>query len=101
VRHDREQKPGVSNLIEIMSVATGETFAEIESRYDGQGYGRFKEDVGEAVIDLLRPIQQRYAELRADERELHRLLELGAEKARAEATPTLSTMYDRMGFARP
>src|SRR5262249_3022575 len=76
VRHDRQGKPGVSNLIEIMSVATGETFAEIESRYNGQGYGKFKEDVGEAVIDLLRPIQRRYQELRADEHELHRLLEL-------------------------
>ena len=100
VRHDRDGKPGVSNLIEIMSVATGETFAKIESRYDGQGYGRFKEDVGEAVIELLQPIQQRYRELRADERELHRLLELGADKARAESAPTLAAMYDRMGFAR-
>ena len=101
VRHDRDGKPGVSNLIEIMSVATGETFAKIESRYDGQGYGRFKEDVGEAVIELLQPIQQRYRELRADERELHRLLELGADKARVESAPTLAAMYDRMGFARP
>jgi tryptophanyl-tRNA synthetase len=100
VRHDPEAKPGVSNLIEIMSVATGETFAEIESRYDGQGYGKFKEDVGESVIELLGPIQQRYRELRTDEQELHRMLELGAEKARAASAPTLSAMYERMGFAR-
>src|SRR5262249_8740725 len=100
VRHDPQGKPGVSNLIEIMSVATGETFAEIESRYNGQGYGKFKEDVGEAVIDLLRPIQRRYTELRADEHELHRLLELGAEKAHAASAATLTAMYDRMGFAR-
>jgi tryptophanyl-tRNA synthetase len=100
VRHDRDAKPGVSNLIEIMSVATGETYAEIEARYDGQGYGRFKEDVGEAVIELLRPIQRRYQELRADEHKLHRMLELGAEKARGASAPTLTAMYERMGFAR-
>src|SRR5262249_58280998 len=64
VRHDREAKPGVSNLIEIMSVATGETFAEIESRYDAQGYGKFKEDVGEAVGALLAPDRSRVAEVR-------------------------------------
>ena len=58
VRHDRDEKPGVSNLIEIMSVATGEPIAEIESRYDGAGYGQFKEDVGEAVVALLDPIRR-------------------------------------------
>jgi len=100
VRHDRNAKPGVSNLIEIMSVATGESFAEIESRYDGQGYGRFKEDVGEAVIEVLLPIQQRFAELRADEAKLRRLLELGAEKGREASAPTLAAMYERMGFAK-
>jgi tryptophanyl-tRNA synthetase len=101
VRHDPEQKPGVSNLIEIMSVATGETFDEIEARYDGQGYGPFKEDVAEAVVQLLAPIQKRYHELRADEPELHRMLAVGAEKARAESAPTLKTIYERMGFVLP
>src|SRR6266540_1989153 len=101
VRHDRERKPGVSNLIEIMSVATGEPIAEIESRYDGAGYGRFKEDVGEAVVALLDPIRQRYAALRADARELQRLLAVGAEKARKESEPTLAAMYERMGFVLP
>jgi tryptophanyl-tRNA synthetase len=101
VRHDREQKPGVSNLIEIMSVATGETFDEIEARYDGQGYGPFKEDVAEAVVQLLAPIQERYRELRADEPQLHRLLAVGAEKAHAESAPTLKTIYERMGFVLP
>jgi len=100
VRHDRAEKPGVSNLIEIMSVATGESFAEIESRYDGQGYGRFKEDVAEAIVELLRPIQERYRALRSDEAELHRLLTFGADKARATSASTLETMYERMGFAR-
>jgi tryptophanyl-tRNA synthetase len=100
VRHDRDEKPGVSNLIEIMSVATGDPIAEIESRYDGAGYGQFKEDVGEAVVALLDPIRQRYDALRADARELQRLLAVGAEKARKESDPTLERMYDVMGFVK-
>jgi tryptophanyl-tRNA synthetase len=101
VRHDRAEKPGVSNLIEIMSVATGEAIGDIESRYDGTGYGQFKEDVGEAVIGVLAPIRERYEALRADEGELRRLLEIGAKKARAESAPTLERMYEVMGFVRP
>jgi tryptophanyl-tRNA synthetase len=93
-------KPGISNLIEIMSVATGATPETIEARYDGQGYGRFKEEVAEAVIALLEPVRGRYEQLRADPDELSRLLALGAEKARAASSPTLTAMYERMGFAR-
>src|SRR5262249_12593655 len=74
VRYDRDEKAGISNLIEIMSVATGDSFEAIESRYDGSGYGQFKTDVGDAVVALLDPIRQRYEELRADEPELRRLL---------------------------
>ena len=101
VRHDPTEKPGISNLIEILSVATGDSIAEIESRYDGAGYGQFKEDVGEAVVQLLGPIQQRYRELRSDDAELQHLLAVGAEKARETSAPTLEAMYDRMGFVRP
>jgi len=101
VRHAPAEKPGVSNLIEIMAVATGEPIAAIETRYDGEGYGRFKEDVAEAVVGLLGPIQARYRELRADEGELRRLLADGAEKAREAAAPMLATMYERMGFVSP
>jgi tryptophanyl-tRNA synthetase len=100
VRHNPGAKPGVSNLIEIMSVATGRPIPEIEAQYDGAGYGRFKEDVGEAVVALLVPIQERYEELRADERELQRLLAVGAEKARRASEPTLELMYERMGFVK-
>jgi tryptophanyl-tRNA synthetase len=99
IRHS-EDKPGVANLIEIMTVATGETIADVESRYDGQGYGAFKEDVAEAVVALLEPFQQRFAEVRADPGELERLLRLGAEKAAGVSQPTLETMYERMGFVR-
>jgi tryptophanyl-tRNA synthetase len=101
VRHDPDEKPGISNLIEILSVATGEPFAAIEGRYDAAGYGTFKEDVGEAVVALLGPIAERYDALRADERELHRMLAVGAEKARKESEPTLDRMYDVMGFVNP
>jgi tryptophanyl-tRNA synthetase len=100
VVHDPEAKPGVSNLIEIMSVATGQAIPEIEAHYDGQGYGPFKEDVAEAVVELLAPIQERYHELRGDDAELRRLLALGADKATAESAPTLERMYDVMGFVR-
>jgi len=94
-------KPGVSNLIEIMTVATGESIAEIEARYDGEGYGTFKEQVADAVIALLEPVQGRFRELRDDPGELHRILALGADKARSASAPTLETMYERMGFVRP
>ncbi|MDX6542484.1 MAG: tryptophanyl-tRNA synthetase [Gaiellaceae bacterium] len=100
VRHDPDEKAGISNLIEIMSVATGESFDAIAGRYDGQGYGSFKSDVADAVVELLDPIRRRYQELRADDTELLRLLALGAEKAAAESAPTLETMYERMGFVR-
>ncbi len=101
VRHDPEQKAGVSNLIEIMAVATGESVPEIEARYDGPGYGQFKDDVAEAVVTLLAPYQARYRELRSDDAELQRLLAHGAEKARAAAKPTLRQIYERMGFVEP
>jgi tryptophanyl-tRNA synthetase len=96
-----EEKPGISNLLEIMSVATGEAIPDLEARYDGGGYGRFKEDVAEAVVALIEPIQARYSELRADESELRALLARGAEKAREASAPTLERMYERMGFVRP
>ncbi len=100
IRH-AEDKPGVSNLIEIMTVSTGDSIAEIESRYDGQGYGTFKSEVAESVIALLEPFQTRFREIREDDAELRRLLALGAEKAREASHPTLDAMYERMGFVQP
>jgi tryptophanyl-tRNA synthetase len=101
VRYDPEGKPGISNLLEIMSVATGEPIPELVSRYDGGGYGPFKNDVAEALVALLDPIRGRYEELRGDVAELRRLLGQGADKARETSTPTLEQMYERMGFVRP
>jgi tryptophanyl-tRNA synthetase len=95
------EKAGITNLIEIMSVATGEAPEAIEARYDGAGYGTFKQEVGEAVVAVFEPVRQRYEELRADEAELQRLLALGAAKAREASAPTLEAMYERMGFAKP
>jgi tryptophanyl-tRNA synthetase len=93
-------KPGVSNLIDILSVATGEPPEAIESRYDAGGYAQFKEDVGEAVVHLLEPVRERFREIRADQAELRRLLAVGADKAREASAPTLEAMYERMGFVR-
>jgi tryptophanyl-tRNA synthetase len=100
VRYDPAEKAGISNLLEIMSVATGDAIPELEARYDGGGYGQFKTDVAEAVVALLDPIRGRYEELRADPVELQRMLALGADKARAASAPTLEQMYERMGFVR-
>jgi tryptophanyl-tRNA synthetase len=95
-----EDKPGVSNLIDIFSVASGRSPEEIEAQYGDSGYGQFKQDVGDAVVELLAPVQKRYAELRADESELVRLLQFGADKARAASAPTLERIYQTMGFVR-
>ncbi|HEX2303953.1 MAG TPA: tryptophan--tRNA ligase [Gaiella sp.] len=95
-----DDKPGVSNLVDILAVATRRTPEEIEAAYDGAGYGDLKRDVGDAVVELLAPVRERFLELRGDEPELLRLLAVGAEKAAAASAPTLEAMYERMGFVR-
>ena len=95
-----DDKAGVSNLIDILSVASNRSPEEIEAHYRDGGYGQFKQDVGDAVVELLAPLQERYVELRADEPELLRLLRLGADKAREASAPTLERMYETMGFVR-
>ncbi len=98
IRYAPDEKPGVSNLIEILSVASGRAIPDVEADYDGKGYGDLKTDVGDAVVELFRPVHARYAELRSDEGELRRLLRIGAEKAQTTSAPTLHQMYERMGF---
>ncbi len=95
-----DDKPGITNLIDILSVATARTPGEIEVAYEHAGYGQFKGDVGEAVVAMLTPVRERYVELRADEGELLRLLGAGADRAREASAPTLAAMYERMGFVR-
>jgi tryptophanyl-tRNA synthetase len=92
-------KPGVTNLIEIVAAVRGTEPDEVEKEYaDASGYAGFKRDVGEAVIELLTPIRQRYAELRPDEAALGELLAEGAERARAIASETLELARQRMGI---
>jgi tryptophanyl-tRNA synthetase len=101
VRHDPQGKPGVSNLLEILHVATGEPIEAMEARYDGLGYRILKQEAADAVIALVEPVRRRYEELRSDEAELRRQLASGAERARSTSSPVLERMLDRMGFVLP
>jgi tryptophanyl-tRNA synthetase len=92
------EKPGIANLIDIYAVARGVDQAQVESEFEGAGYGDFKKAVAEAVVGLLEPLQERYRELRGDEAELERVLGIGAEKARAMAAPVVADVRERMGF---
>jgi tryptophanyl-tRNA synthetase len=92
-----EDKPGISNLIEIMAVARGVAPEDIEREFDGSGYGDFKAAVADAVIDWLAPVRERYDELRGDADELEGILEAGADKARAIARGTLADVRAVMG----
>ena len=97
----REDKPGISNLIEIMAVARGTRPEEIEREFDGSGYGDFKTAVADAVVDWLAPVRSRYEELRAEPSELERTLAKGADKARAIASGTLADVREAMGVGPP
>ncbi len=90
IRHDREHKPGVSNLIEIYGAVTGLTPAQVEKEFDGKQYGVFKVTLAEAVVEFLRPVQTRFAELAADPAEVDRRLGRGADAAEAIAGPVLA-----------
>jgi tryptophanyl-tRNA synthetase len=91
-------KPGVTNLIDILAVARGVGRAEIEADFDGAGYGDFKKAVADGVVELLGPVRERYEELRPDEAALEATLAAGAEKAREIAAATLVDVRARMGF---
>ena len=99
VRFDRAEKPGVSNLIEILAACTSRTPQQVASEYTQ--YGPLKADAGEAVVEVLAPIQHRYHELMGDKAELSRLLRTGAEKARAVASATLERTYSNIGMLSP
>jgi tryptophanyl-tRNA synthetase len=90
VRHDRDAKPGVSNLIEIHAAVTGRTIVDVEKQFGAGGYGTFKTAVAEAVVEYLQPVQARYGELAADPGEVDRLLSLGADAAAEIADPVLA-----------
>jgi tryptophanyl-tRNA synthetase len=90
-------KPGISNLIEIMAVARGITPEEVEREFEGSGYGAFKDAVGDAVVEWLTPVRERYDELRGDGDRLEAILEAGADKARAIAAPIVAEVREVMG----
>jgi tryptophanyl-tRNA synthetase len=96
-----KDKPGVSNLIEILAAVRGEAPATIEAELSGARYGDLKTAVAAAVIDCLEPVRDRYAELRADEGRLEELLADGAERAREIAAETLADVRERMGVGAP
>ena len=95
------EKPGVTNLIDILAVARGSDQAAIEGEFEGSGYGDFKKAVAEGVVEYLAPVRERYEQLRPAEAELDRILALGAEKARAIAAPIVAEVRERMGFGAP
>jgi tryptophanyl-tRNA synthetase len=92
-----EDKPGITNLIDILAVASGSDPATVEGDFADAGYGDFKKAVAEATVELLAPVREGYAELRPDEAALEATLAAGAEKARALASPTLAEVRDAMG----
>jgi tryptophanyl-tRNA synthetase len=92
-----EGKEGVANLIDIVAVARGIEAEEIEKEFEGQGYGAFKEAAGEAVVELLAPVRERYTELRGDEAALEATLQEGADRARSIASDTLGEVRTAMG----
>ncbi len=98
VRFDVEEKPGVSNLMQIYSGASGKTFAEIEAEFHGRGYGAFKLAVGEAVVEKLRPIREEATRILADKAYLEGIYKMGADKASYAANRTLRKVYKKLGF---
>ncbi len=100
VRYDWENKPGVSNLLDLMSAVTGQSIAQLEEHFAGKMYGHFKSEVADAVVALLEPIQAKYRDLRSNEDYLRQVFANGAQKAQARAEVTLDKVYKAVGFVR-
>ena len=100
VRYDPEAKPGVANLMQIYSACCGKTFDEIEAEFTGKGYGAFKTSVGDAVIEMLRPIREEAQKLMKDKGYLDTLCRSGAEKASYIANKTLRKVYKKIGLVQ-
>ena len=98
VRYDPENKPGVSNLMNIYSAVTGKSFDEIEREFDGKGYGAFKPAVGDAVIETLRPIREEAERMITDKAYLQQIYTEGAQKASCIARRTLRKVYKKVGL---
>ncbi|QEW02410.1 tryptophan--tRNA ligase [Microbacterium lushaniae] len=100
VRFDREAKPGVSNLLVIYAALTGRQIAALEDEYAGRGYGDFKKDLAQVVVDEFAPVRERALAMLDDPAELDRVLAANAERAAAVADRTLADVYDRIGLLR-
>ncbi len=100
VCYDVKEKPGISNLMQIYSVATGHSFEEIEREFAGRGYGDFKAAVGDAVIELLRPVREETERLVKDKAYLETVYRAGAERAEHTANKTLRKVYKKIGFVQ-
>jgi tryptophanyl-tRNA synthetase len=98
---DAENKPGVANLLTIYSALTERTIADLESAYEGKGYGDLKKDLGEVFVEWVTPIQHRAQSYLDDVAELDKVLAAGAERARDVASKTLAKTYQRIGFLPP
>ncbi|MEQ4205127.1 tryptophan--tRNA ligase [Actinopolymorpha sp. B17G11] len=98
VRFDENEKPGVSNLLSILSALTGRPVPELEEAYAGKGYGDFKRDVADAVVEFVTPLRERTLALLEDRETLDGILARGADRARDTAVDTLRTVYERIGF---
>ena len=101
IRYDAENKPGVSNLLAIYSALTGQSVAELETSYEGRGYGDLKKELGEVVVEFVTPLQQKVNAYLDDPAELDKVLHRGAEKAREVSSQTLRTVFERVGFLSP
>lgn len=101
VRYDPDEKPGVSNLLSLYSVATGVTVATTEAEFAGSQYGAFKTAVADAMVEFLRPVRERYDELAADPAEVARILAAGAAKAHATAEVTMDRVRRATGLLLP
>ncbi len=100
VYYDKDNKPGISNLMGIYRAITNDSYEHIEALYEGKGYGDFKKDVAELVISALEPIQQRYYELIEDRDQLDAILDGGAEKAHKKASAMYRKVEQAMGLCR-
>ena len=100
VYYDAEKKPGVANLMQIYSVCTGKSFEQIEAEFDGKGYGAFKPAVGEAVVEMLRPIREEAEHIMRDKAYLEGIYRAGAERASYVAERTLRKVYKKVGLVQ-
>lgn len=101
IRYDMSAKPGVSNLLAILSAFSGSAISDLEDEFAGRGYGDLKKATADAVIAYAEPYSQRTRELVDDHRQMAQFLHTGALKARAVAAPLLATVYERIGFVAP